>query len=127
MVEQVTRLLQAETIRLDQEQLGALYAELGESGAEDVVCRAIEELAVRLSHCERHWRDKDYTALRKSARSLIAIAEQIGMTALARVAGDVTIAADNGDFPALSATLFRLVRIGERSLMAVWDLQDLSV
>lgn len=127
MEDQVTRLLQTEKIRLDQDQLSELYAQLGESGAEDVVCRAIEELAVRLSHCERHWREKDYQALRKGARSLIAIAEQIGMVALARVAADVTVAADNGDYPALAATLFRLVRIGERSLMAVWDLQDLSV
>ncbi|MBJ6372501.1 hypothetical protein [Sedimentitalea arenosa] len=126
-MEHVTRLLKSETVRLDQDQLHGLYQQMGESGAEEVVCRAIEELAVRLSHCERHWRDRDYQALRKCARSLIAIADQIGMNALARVARDVTIAADNGDYPALGATLFRLVRIGETSLVAVWDLQDLSI
>ena len=126
-VENVTRLVQTETVRLDQDQLNGLYTQLGEANAEDIVCRAIEELAVRMSHCERLWRERDYDALRKSARSLIAISEQIGMTGLARVAGDVTVAVDNGDYPALGATVFRLLRIGERSLMAVWDLQDLSV
>lgn len=114
-------------MRLDQDQLSALYLQLGQSGAEDVVCRAIEELAVRLSHCERLWRQQDDPGLRKCARSLIAIAEQIGMNTLARVAGDVTSAADTGDRAATAATLFRLIRIGERSLTAVWDLQDLSV
>lgn len=126
-MENVTRLLKSENVRLDQDQLHGLYVQMGDTGAEEVVCRAIEELAVRLAQCERHWRDREYSALRKCARSLIAIAEQIGMSTLARVARDVTIAADNGDYPALGATLFRLVQIGEKSLVAVWDLQDLSV
>lgn len=127
MVDVVSTLIQKETVRLDQDRLNELYLQLGASGAEDVVCRAIEELAVRLSHCERLWRQKNHDDLRKSARSLIAISDQIGMCALARVAGDVTRAVDADDMPALAATLFRLIRVGERSLTAVWDLQDLYV
>lgn len=119
--------MQVETVRLDQDRVETLYRQLGESGAENVICRAIEELAVRLAHCERLWRMGNHGELRKSARSLVAIADQIGMTTLARVAGDVTHAIDAQDSAALGATLCRLVRIGERSLTAVWDLQDLSV
>ena len=107
--------------------MGVLYRQLGETGAQDIVCRAIEELAVRLSHCERLWRQRDLLQLRKSARSLVAISEQIGMSALAGIATDVTRAIDAGDEPAIGATLFRLLRIGERSLTAVWDLQDMTV
>ena len=123
----VFTLVQNETVRLDSDRLGQLYRQLGEVSAEDVVCRAIEELAVRLSHCERLWRQRDHEQLRKSARSLIAISDQIGMSTLARVARDVTCAVDAGDTVALGATLFRLLRIGERSLTAVWDLRDLSL
>jgi hypothetical protein len=65
--------------------------------------------------------------LRKSARSIAAIADQIGMQTLARVARDVTACVDTGDRTGLAATLARLMRIGERSLTAVWDLKDLSV
>lgn len=127
MVEKVISLVHEEPVRVDTDRLGALYRQMGEAGAEDVVCRAIEELAVRLGHCQKLWRQKDHPALRKSARSLIAISEQIGMCALARVAGDVTAAVDSGDAVAQAATLSRLMRTGERSLTAVWDLQDLSV
>lgn len=127
VVAQLLTLVQEEHVRLDPDRLEALYLQLGENSAEDVVCRAIEELAIRLAHCERLWRDQDWMGLRKSARSLIAIAEQIGMTELARVAGDVTNAIDASDMAALGATLFRLIRIGERSLLAVWDLQDISI
>ncbi|MEM7319948.1 MAG: hypothetical protein AAF408_13105 [Pseudomonadota bacterium] len=126
VVEKVTTLIQTESIRLDSDRLGGLCRQLGEADTEDVVCRAIEELAVRLSLCERLWRQKDRPGLRKSARSLIAIADQVGMPELARVAGDVTDTIDNDDPVASAATVFRLIRIGERSLTAVWDLQDLS-
>ncbi len=127
MVEGLLTLAIKESVRLDPGRLEQLYRQMGPAAAEDVVCRAVEELAIRLTRCERDWRNGDMTALRKHARSLIAIAEQIGMTALARVAGDVTRAIDAGDWPAIGATLFRLIRVGERSLTAVWDIQDLSV
>lgn len=127
VVDDVVTLIQTETVRLETERLNTFYRQMGEDNAEDVICRAVEELAVRLSHCERMYRQKNLTALRKSARSLIAIAEQVGMMTLATVAGDVTGCIDDKNPVALAATLCRLVRIGEGSVTAVWDLQDLSV
>lgn len=126
-MEQIITLAQNETVRLDSDRLGELYAQLGEAGAEDVVCRAMEELAVRLAHSERLYRQGDMADLRKSARSLVAIAEQIGMHSVSRVAQDVTYCIDDDDHVALAATLSRLLRIGERSLTAIWDMQDLSI
>lgn len=127
VVTQVLNLIQTEPVRLDPDRLEGLYQQLGERTAEDIVCRAIEELAVRLAQCERSWRDDKMAALSKIAHSIIAIADQVGMTALAGVAGDVRDAAKSGDPVATGATLFRLVRIGERSLTAVWDTQDLTI
>lgn len=126
-VEQIITLAQNETVRLDQDRLGELYAQLGEAGAEDVVCRAMEELAARLSHCDRLYRQEQLADLRKSARSMVAIADQIGMHAVARVALDVTDCIDDGDRVAIGATFARLLRISERSLTAIWDIQDLSI
>lgn len=116
-----------ETVRVDQDSLAALFTQLGEAAAEDVVCRAMEELALRLSHCSRLHEAGELDALRKCARSLIAISEQIGMLVLARVAGDVIEALDSQDTPGIAATLFRLLRIGEQSLTAIWDLQDITI
>jgi hypothetical protein len=58
---------------------------------------------------------------------LIAISEQIGMLALARVANDVITTLDAGDVPATAATLSRLLQIGDKSLTAIWDLQDITI
>ncbi len=124
-VEQVTLLKQNEYVRLDAAQLAALYLQLGEAGAEDIVCRALEELAARLNHAESCYRDGRLADMRKSSRSLISIADQIGMRLLAQVAGDVTECIDSGDHAALAATFARLLRIGERSLCEIWDVQGL--
>lgn len=125
-MEEVTTLVQTEQVRLDPGRLSTLYHQLGEVNAEDVVCRAVEELAVRMARCERFWRISDWQGLRKDVRSLVAIADQIGMIRLSRVALDVTTAIDNNDAVATAATLTRLLRVGERSLTAVWDLQDIT-
>lgn len=127
MVANILTVNHRENVSLDPQKLADLYSQLGETSAEDVVCRAIEELAVRLTHCERLWRQNDIEQLRKSARSLIAISDQVGMTDMANIAKDVTSAIDSNDHPAVAATLFRLIRVGEGSLTAVWEQQDLSV
>ncbi|THH37448.1 hypothetical protein E4Z66_06490 [Aliishimia ponticola] len=118
------QLIQDEPASLDHDQLGALYTQLGALGAEDVVRRAMEELALRLSHAERQYRQNDLAELRKGVRSLVAIAEQIGMQKVALVAADVRKTIDQNDDVAIAATLARLLRVGERSLTAIWDLQD---
>lgn len=123
----VTQIRLAEPVRVDHDRLGALYSEMGQAGAEEVVCRAMEELALRMAHCDRLLRAADHDELRKSARSLIAIADQIGMELLAKVARDVMTCVDKGDGVALAATLGRLMRAGEGSLTAIWDLQDVTI
>ena len=120
----VLRLRQNEMIRVDRDRLRGLYRQLGPTSAQDVLCRAIEELAVRLAHCEHLWQEERWTDMRKCARSMIAISEQIGLTTLSRVAQDVTHALDGCDLPAVGATMCRLMRIGERSLTEIWDQYD---
>lgn len=123
----VVKIHLSEPIQLDQVRLGTLYAQLGETGAENVVCRAMEELAVRMAQCDTLWRANNTKQLRKHARSLIAIADQIGMHRLALVAGTVTSCIDAEDDVAIAATLSRMLRIGERSLSAIWSMEDLSI
>jgi len=120
----VTLLKQNETVRLDPDRLDQLFVQLGEHAAEDVVCRALEELAARLTHIERFYRQGEVTDLRKCTRSLGAIADQLGMGMLARVARDVVATTDTGDPVAQAATLARLLRIGEVSLTEIWDTQE---
>ncbi|MCU0911195.1 MAG: hypothetical protein MUE98_07580 [Rhodobacteraceae bacterium] len=122
----LTRLRPDEMVRLERGQIAALYDSVGKAQAEEIICRAMEELAMRLALMERAYAAAELPALAKSARGLVAIAGQVGMSALARVAADVAACADRRDMPALGATLARLMRISDRSLTAVWDSADLS-
>ena len=113
-----------ERARLDNEQLVYLNTHLGTDVAEDVICRALEELAVRLSTIERAYSQRDRSSIRKHARALASVARQIGMVGLTSVAGDVARCIEDADDIAMAATVARLVRVGEASLTAIWDFQD---
>ena len=78
-MKQVTMLAMSEPAQLDAEKLEQLYEELGDSAAEDVVCRAMEELAVKLAQTDRLYRSGQIAEMRKTVRSMGAIAGQIGM------------------------------------------------
>ncbi|WP_206338545.1 hypothetical protein [Antarcticimicrobium sediminis] len=119
----VFSLNRAEQVQLDRSLLRMLYQMLGIEGAETVIERASHELSLRLNRCEDLWQRGDMCDLRKCARSMIAIAEQAGMTKFASVAHDVTAAADQRDLVALSATLSRLHRVGESSLRAAGQMR----
>lgn len=116
-----------ENVRLNPSRLTELFVQLGNRGAEDVVCRAMEELAVRLADIETAYWQGEFSKVSKIARGLIAIADQIGLNGLAQVARHVAATASRNDRTAIAATVSRLVRMGDKSLTAVWDAQDMTL
>ncbi len=124
-MEQVTSLIQKERVWFDPDRLDDLFSQMGQHAAEDIVCRALEEVAARLGQIDKCYRAAEWDALSKSARGLGAIADQLGIALLARVARDVKTCAERGDPVATAATIARLMRVGERSLTDVWDMPDI--
>lgn len=123
----VTQLRLTEHVQVDIDKIDALYSEMDPVQAEGVVCRAMEELAQRMAQCEKLYHAAALDELRKSSRSMVAIADQIGMPVMAKVARDVAICAEQRDHIALSATVTRLMRTGEGSLTAIWDLNNATI
>ncbi|AJE45241.1 hypothetical protein P73_0526 [Celeribacter indicus] len=123
----VAKLRPEGAVQLDRDRLDQLYGQLGPAGAEGVISRAMEELAVRLARVETCFRKAQFDEMQRAARSMIAISEQIGMVTVAQVAGDVSALALGDDGAALAACVERLMRIGENSLLAVWDLQGATL
>ncbi|WP_353473742.1 hypothetical protein PVT71_06765 [Salipiger sp. H15] len=123
-VAQIAVLAPFEKAGLDPEVLEAIFVRLGPAEAEDALCRAMEELAYRLGaldrvHAQGHWAET-----RRHARELGEIAACLGMRSVARISTDVLSCLEDGDRVALSATVARLGRVGERSLYAIWDMED---
>ncbi|KUF09477.1 hypothetical protein AVJ23_17705 [Pseudoponticoccus marisrubri] len=112
---------------MDRDQIEALCTDLGPHAAEDVVCRAMEELAHRLCLIEEKARRGTREELYKNLRVLAAIADQIGLASLSHVAHDVMACIELGDLVAEAATLARLARTGERSLIDIWETDAFSI
>lgn len=123
----IASLSQAERVTIDRDRLYLLVRDLGEAGAERVIDRALEELSCRLLAVETGWAEGDFPRVARAAQSLIAIADQVGMHLLSHVACDVASLAGQTDAPALAATVARLQRVGERSILAMWGAEDISV
>lgn len=123
----IVKLNHRESARLDRAQLERLYVQLGPVRADKEVNQTLEELAIELANVQKAQRQDRNEDLRHAVRQLIAIANKIGMTSLGRVARDVLDLSQGTDFAGFHATTARLGRIGERSLIAVWDIQDMSI
>lgn len=113
-------------MQMDVDRIRKLYADLGPTRAEDVICRAIEEMALRLFRSDGLWTVRDIDRLGICLRALITIADEVGMLSITMVARDVQTALLRHDEPAIAATLARLRRVGETSLTNIWDLSNLS-
>lgn len=132
----VSQLRHEEAVHLDGDRLEEICHQFGYGDAEAAICAAMEDLAVLLQQAGKMWRGGDMASLEVTARQIAGVAERIGMAGLARVAGDVMTLAGTSDCAglgqshgsvALSATVARMRRLGERSLLAIWDRQDLMV
>ncbi len=112
---------------MDAGKIETLCVEMGAHAAEEMLCRAFEDLGQRLLGLQELSDRQTQDELHKALKGLAAIADQIGLCGLACVARDVMTCIEYGDLTAQAATTARLERMGERSLSALWDLQDLSV
>jgi len=117
----VSRLLVAENVRIQGEALNLLQRNLGTDGSQNVIERAVVEVAERMGAVEQALLDSDFDMLRKSARSLGSIGEQLGLLLMTKVAQDAVICAERQDMCALHAVVERLMRVGDASLAAVID------
>lgn len=121
----IEKLRMDEQVRLDPDRLVILYAELGQAAAERFIALAMEDLAATLVAVQLAAQEGHAARLERGAGEVERLALQVGMVLLARVARDLKICSGRADFLAQAAVLGRLVRIADRSLCAVWDLQDM--
>ena len=116
----------AEPVQLDSDRLAEIVARLGPGAADDVISRAMEELAVLLARAHNGYCGGNLNALGFAAGQIASLALRLGLPVLARVARDVRMLAQGRDGAALAATVARLERLGEASLMLIWDVRDKS-
>jgi hypothetical protein len=111
-------------VRQDAEPIAALYRNLGTTSAEQVVTRALGELALTMSGMAAQVRLHDLRDLSRQLRRLQRMGENLGMVSLANVAEDVRVCLERADATAFSAVWARLLRVAERSLASEGEFLD---
>lgn len=126
MEQRVTVLQMEEPARFNPDRLERLCAEIGEIRAEHEVAKALEDISRHLLDIERIDPVGGQNRLAVPVQALVDASEHIGMATLARVGRDVMACLAHRDTVALAATNSRLRRVGDRSIHAIWDLENLS-
>lgn len=124
---EVTRLYLFEDVQLDRDRIQLLSVDLGAHAARRVIVRALEDIAVRLTRIESAYEKGDLSDIRTGARRLIKIADQTGLTSVCETAEAVQSLCESDDSAALGAAIARLIRVGEMSLVTIWDVHDVSL
>lgn len=112
----VVALQPKERVRQDAEPIATMYRNLGTSSAEQVVTRALGELALTMAGLASQVRAHELGDLLRQLRRLQRMAENLGMVSLGIVAGDLRICMDRADTTGFAAVWARLLRVAERSL-----------
>lgn len=123
----VAKLRPDEAVQIDYDRLRGMEAKIGRREAEDLMLRAMEELALRMERVGHGYRAGDIGAVAKAVRSMAAIADEAGLTTFATVAASVKDVAARQDYAAIAACVERLLRVGENSLIKIWDIRGMSV
>lgn len=123
----VTNLFLVEDVEFDRARQIALVDAMGEAEADRIIGRAIEEIAARLTRIERAFEQGELARVEKGARGLATLAEQTGLPTVRRLALIVADLTRSSDTAALAANISRLIRVGEVSLITIWDVHDISV
>lgn len=118
----ITVLRPNERVCLNAGPIAAIYRDLGSLAAEQVVNRAMGELALTMAGLAGQVRARDLTDLHRQLRSLQRMADHMGMTSLGLVSAQVGACIDSGDATAFSAVWARLIRVAEHSLASEADL-----
>jgi len=116
-----------EHVQLDRNRLTEIIARLGSRGADELISRVMEELATQLAKAHNALGRGSFQDAQSAALIISEVADHIGMPLLSDVARHMAQLVNTDDGAALAATAARLSRIGEASLLKVWELQDLSM
>ena len=116
-----------EVVRQDVEAIAVIYRNLGAPVAEQMVTRALGELALTMAGIAEKVRAQELRDLAQQRGRLGRLAADLGLLTLAKVAGDARTCLERAESTAFAAVWARLLRVAERSLAVDVGFADRSV
>lgn len=106
---------------MDPAPLKTLFTALPDHEAENIVCRALEDIAQRLDALQAARTKGSLADIALPAKRISAVADQIGLTEVSLVASHAAKAAQSSCTVALGATMARLERAFDAAVSQIWD------
>jgi hypothetical protein len=125
-MEEVAVLRPREVVCQDMEAMADIYRNLGAPVAEQMVTRALGELALTMAGIVEKVRAQDLRDVARQLTRFKRLAAEMGLVSLSAVAEDARICLERADGTAFSAVWARLLRVAERSLSPDEGMADLS-
>lgn len=110
----------------DPDRLVELCVQYGDSAAENIIARCVDQIIEALVDLETTFLDADFDALCIHSEKLSKLSDKIGMKSISRACNDLQNCIDAADDVALSAVFTRIKRLADKSLNHPWDVQGLS-
>lgn len=105
----VSRLMPREDFGADARAL--MFSGLGADDHGEGICAGLEELSRHLRWLDEDYQSGQFHRLAARARSVVQLADQLGLRQIGQVAADVLYCLDGAEETALAATLSRLMRL----------------
>lgn len=121
---EIATLRPREVVRQDVEAIAVIYRNLGAPVAEQMVTRALGELALTMAGIAEKVRAQELRDLSRQLGRLERLAADLGLLTLATVAGDAKTCLERAESTAFAAVWARLMRVAERSLATDMGLAD---
>jgi hypothetical protein len=115
-----------EQVHQDCTPLALMYRNLGPASTEQIIARAMGELALAMAGIAAQVKEHQLTDVARQLTRLQRMAENLGLVSLSAVSGDAKACLEGADSTAFAAVWARLLRVAERSLSAETAFADLS-
>jgi len=112
-------------LHFDASPLVRLFAERDMHEAENIVCRMLEDIALRLDMLQSGMAEQNFATMHRPAQRIGAVADQIGLLEVAVAASHVRACLTQNDGIALEATMARLERGFDAAVSEVWTFRNL--
>jgi len=123
----ITRLRPSDAIDVDCTVIASLFRQHGAAIAEDMLMAQVQTLTEQITTIDKTAQATGQFMAADKARMLSGLSFEIGLTSLAQTLIAVAQAVDAGNTAALPALWDRVKRIGDRSLVLLWDLPQLRM
>ena len=114
-----------QSLQFDPEPLQRLFAAKEFHVAEEVVCRMLEDIALRLDMLQRGLASTTFEQMHRPARRIGFVARELGLTEVVAAAEHVRTCLDQADGVAVGATMARLERGFDVAVSEIWNFRDL--